>query len=195
MWRMWMFRHPSGRAVILMLVLGHAASARAGAQLVTVAAGAAIPRSHMSERRALGEQISLGIAPSYRTSGRTVRAELTQSWFRPRGSYARSEFGRLEGTLSITSALGYLIFTAGPDAVSPHVGFGLGVCRMNIPGNPNPYGTIPQVGWLVGATIGEGRVRGLIEVHDQLILSDYGNDEFEGSRFIPVRLGVSMKVR
>ena len=64
---------------------------------------------------------------------------------------------------------------------------------MNIPGHSNPYGTIAQVGWLLGAKIGTGRVRGLVEMQDQLIVSDYGNDEFEASRFVPVRVGVSVE--
>ena len=69
------------------------------------------------------------------------------------------------------------------------------VCGMRISGHVNPYGTIIQVGLLLGATVGSGRIRGLVELQDQLILSDYGNSDFVASRFIPVRLGLSVRPR
>ena len=144
----------------------------------------------MGDRRAIGQQIALSIAPSYRTRGRTVRAEVAQTWFARRESHSQPE-----ETLSVTSLQVFLMYTAGPRPVSPYIGLGAGVCGMRISGHVNPYGTIIQVGLLLGATIGSGRIRGLVELQDQLILSDYGNSDFVASRFIPVRLGLSVRPR
>ena len=65
----------------------------ATAQSLAFAGGVAIPRGPMADRRAVGQQISLAISPSYRVRGRTVRGELTQSWFPRTASYAATRPG------------------------------------------------------------------------------------------------------
>jgi hypothetical protein len=64
---------------------------------------------------------------------------------------------------------------------------------MKIPGHYDPYGISAGAGMLLGARVGTGRLRGLVELQRHLILSDYGNGDSEYSAFTPVRFGIAMQ--
>ena len=143
----------------------------------------------MRARRTIGGQISLALGPSHQRRGFTYRAEVSKGWFPTRSSYAQL-LPYEERTLAVGSALAYVLYTGAPGPVSWHVGLGAGVYDMDIPGNPNPNGFVPGVGVLAGVKLGTGRVRGLIELQQQAILSDYGTENYASSTFVPLRFGV-----
>ena len=175
--------------VCLLLTALLALPSIAQGQSLVLTAGPSFPQDGMSARRTIGGQISLAVGPSHSRRGFSYRGELSKGWFPTRSSYA----GTLpfeEGTLTVGSALAYVLYTGAPGPMSWHVGLGAGVYEMVIPGNPNPYGYVPGGGVLVGVKLGTGRVRGLIELQQQAILSDYGTENYASSMFVPLRFGV-----
>ncbi len=162
------------------------------AQSVTFSGGPALPQGTMGERRAIGSQLGLGVGPAHERRGFTFRIDASYARFPTRGSYA-SSLPSPEGSLSVKSALGYLLYATSPGRPAWHGGVGAGVYDMNIPGRRNPYGKVVGAGLLVGAKFGTGRVRGLIELQQQVILSDYGTTEFSPSIFVPLRFGIILQ--
>jgi hypothetical protein len=171
------------------IVVPHAAPA----QIVTLAAGVAIPQGPMAIRRAGGGQLAVAIAPPHRVRGFTGRAEFTQSWFPRRNSFAQTLEGLGQGALNVRSVMGYLMYVSTPKRVSFHVGLGAGPCRMDIPGRPNPYHHLMEMGAIAGIKIGRGRVRADFEIQQLVLSTDYGNDDFKGSTFVPIRVGVTLQ--
>ena len=183
-----------GRALSLALTLLAVVPERARSQAITISVAPAIPQAEFGERRSLGGQIALAVSPVHLWSGFSVRGEIAQSWFPTRSSRNRLLAGRSEGTVSVTGALAYLIYSDVPRRASLYGGFGLGGYVLQIEGDRDSYGLVPGIGLVGGLRIGEGRVRGIIELQQQVVLSDYGNSEMIPSTFMPVRLGVSVQL-
>lgn len=72
----------------------------------------------------------------------------------------------------------------------PFALIGAGAYSMEIPGNPNPYGIVASVNAGVGVQFPLGPIRAFIELQSRLILSDYGNSDFETSTYLPLSAGV-----
>ena len=178
----------SARAFLLLTAL-LALPTLAQAQSLVLTGGPSFPQDGMGARRTIGGQISLALGPSHTRRGFTYRGEVTKGWFPTRSSYAQT-LSYEEGTLTVGSALAYLLYTGAPGPMSWHVGVGAGAYDMDIPGHPNPYGFVAGVGVLAGVKLGTGRVRGLIELQQQAILSDYGTESYTSSTFVPLRFGV-----
>ena len=179
---------PTVRAYLLLTAL-IALPAIAQGQSLVITAGPSFPQAEMGARRTVGGQVSLALGPSHQRRGFTYRGELSKGWFPTRSSYAQT-LPYEEGTLTVGSALAYLLYTSAPGPMSWHVGLGAGLYDMDIPSHPNPYGFVAGVGVLAGVKLGTGRVRGLIELQQQAILSDYGTTEYRASTFVPLRFGV-----
>lgn len=160
------------------------------AQSWTFAAGPSIPRGPMRERRAIGGQAAVSFGSERETRGFRYRVEIAYGQFPIRSAYAATLPAPGEGTLSVGSGSAYLLYGGAPGPLSFHAGLGAGAYDMRISGRPNPRGAAGGLGSLFGATIGSGRVSGLVEFHLQAILSDYGNKDFEVLTFAPVRFGI-----
>ena len=184
-----------GRALSLAVFLQAAVPIAARAQSITISAAPAIPLGEFGDRRSLGGQLSLAIAPTHTRRGFATRAEISQAWFPTRDWYAGSLDGQNEGVVFATGILGYVLYTAAPGRASFHGGLGLGAFALRIQGRTNPFPWVPGIGVVAGVKLGEGRVRGLIELHDQVIVSDYGNTLYAVSAFVPVRFGVTVQTR
>ncbi len=183
------------RALSLAALLGAAVPITTRAQSITGSVAPAVPLGEFGERRSLGGQLAVTIAPTHSRRGFTTRAEISQSWFLTRDWYARSPNGAGEGTVSATGLLGYLLYTGAPARASLHGGFGLGAYALRIHGRANPFPWVPGIGFVAGVKLGEGRVRGLIELHHQIIVTDYGNTLYTVSAFVPLRFGVTVQTR
>jgi hypothetical protein len=72
----------------------------------------------------------------------------------------------------------------------PYTLLGVGMHWMTIPGRHNPYGRVLGAGVGAGAEIPVRRIALRIETQAHIILSDYGNYDFEWSSFWPVTLGL-----
>ena len=62
-------------------------------QALYLSAGPTVPQAEMAERRGLGGQIAIGLAPKHRARGFTYRLEASRAWFRRSDSYARTAQG------------------------------------------------------------------------------------------------------
>lgn len=175
---------------VLMLALAAILPATATAQALTVSAGPSLPQGEMARRRTVGAQAALAIGSEQHTRDFQYRIELSYARFAVSRSYAATPAGRDDGPLSIVGGMFYLLYTAAPSRISLHGGLGAGVYDLSIPGRPDPYGRVGGIGLLFGAKLGRERVRGLVEIQQQLVLSDYGNGDFNFVSFVPLRFGV-----
>lgn len=182
-------RHSIAARAYLLLTSLLALPTIAQAQSLVLTGGPSFPQDGMNARRTIGGQISLAVGPSHTRRGFTYRAEVSKGWFPTRSSYART-LPFEEGTLTVGSAHAYVLYTGAPGPMSWHVGLGAGVYDMDIPGRPNPYGFMAGVGVLAGVKLGTGRVRGLVELQQQVVLSDYGTENYAPSMFVPLRFGI-----
>ena len=184
------------RCPALVLALLFAAVMPARAQTLTVTVGPSFPQGDMGERRTVGAHLAVSISPTVVRRGFLVRAEAGQIWHGTRGARNRAlvPSGEREGLLSATSVMGYVLYSGAADPAI-HLGMGLGAYQMRIRGNENPYGAVPGIGLVAGMTFGKRRVRGLVELQQQVIVSDFGNTEFSASTFVPVRFGASVNLR
>ena len=184
-----------GRALALGLALLAVAPDRARAQSITISAAPSAPVGEFGERRSLGGQIAVALSPVHRWRGLSPRVEIAQSWFPTRSS--RNRFlllhdRRPEGTVSVTGAFAYLLYADVPRRASLYGGLGIGGYILQIEGDRDSYGLVPGIGFVGGLRFGEGRVRGMIELQPQVVVSDYGSSWMMPSAFIPVRFGVSV---
>jgi hypothetical protein len=177
-------------SVVCLLLVALAVAACAPA--LTVAGGPSVPQEQMRERRKVGQQIAVALSAKRERPGFDYRIELTHSRFAIQRGYAQRllDVNAAEGPLTMNGAMAYVLYGSTPGPLALHVGIGVGGYDAKIPGRPNPYGVVAGLGAVAGATIGAGRVRGLVELQQQAVLSDYGNSDFVFSTFVPVRLGI-----
>lgn len=162
----------------------------ADAQEWSLSVGPSFPQGAMGERRAVGGHVALGIGSEHTRRGFQYRVELNYGGFPTRASTTEFIPGEGDGALTVAGGLVYLLYTGAPGPVAFHAGIGAGAYALSIPNHQNPYGLVPGVAGVIGARIGTGRIRGLIELQPQGILSDYGNADAVTSEFVPLRIGV-----
>jgi hypothetical protein len=163
----------------------------ASAQSVSlgVAAGVAMPRGALAARRTAAPYIAASAlfgAPE-RIARFRVDLDAARFWGRTQAGFS----GPIDhGDLTVTSALGHLVLGPRGREARPYTLIGIGMHWMSIPGRRNPYGTVWGVGVGVGGEFPIGRIALKAETRAHIILSDYGNSDFETSTFWPLTVGV-----
>lgn len=180
----------STRCIGVMLIGLSTLPSASDAQSWSVAAGPSVPQGPMGERRAVGGQVALSFGSEHRRRGFRYRVELTRGWFPIRSDYAKRLPPPGEGTLTMGSGMAYLLYGGAPGPLVLHGGVGAGAYEIQIPNRRNPYGLVGGIGVLMGATLGSGRLRGLVEIQQQVVLSDYGNGDYSAGTFAPFRVGI-----
>jgi len=156
---------------------------------IGVSAGVALPRGALAARRTPAPY--LAASALFRSSDHIVRFRLDLDAARFWGHTQPGFSGPIDhGDLTVTSALGHLVIGPRGRIARPYTLVGLGVHWMSIPGRRNPYGRVWGTGVGVGVEVPIRRVVLQVETRAHIILSDYGNSDFETSSFSPVTFGV-----
>lgn len=176
------------RASILGLAL---ALGKLDAQAVSLgaSAGVAVPQGALAARRTAAPYIAASAL--FGSPERIVRFRLdfdaARFWGRTQAGFS----GPIDhGDLTMTSALGHVVVGPRGQTARPYTLIGLGMHWMSIPGRRNPYGSVWGAGIGAGAEFPVRRIAVKLETRAHIILSDYGNSDFETSSFWPVTLGV-----
>lgn len=159
---------------------------------VGVSAGPAFPTGHLGYRRDLGYHAALSLGVGTTTSGWGFRGDLGVSAF-PGGEIRATNTEERYRDLRNISLLGSVVYGfSGNERFRPYVLLGGGMYRMSITGRPNPYGWVPSVHAGAGIRVPVGGWTLTVEIQPQLILSDYGNRNFQPSSYVPLLLGARL---
>jgi hypothetical protein len=163
----------------------------AGAQSVSLgaSAGVAVPKAALAARRTAAPYIAASalFGSPERFARFRIDFDAARFWGRTQAGFS----GPIDhGDLTVTSALGHVVLGPRGREARPYTLIGIGMHWMSIPGRRNPYGTVWGVGVGGGAEFPIRRIALKAETRAHVILSDYGNSDFETSAFWPLMIGV-----
>lgn len=170
--------------VLLMIPLQGLAAQQAR---VGVLGGVSVPTGNMKERRESGRE--LGAVAMLEWTRWTLRTDFTYTRFPGKTAGPLGEFSF--GDLTNVAVHANLLYLRHEEPFRHYLLFGTGLHRLEgTRGSFNPYG------WTSGVQAGAGlrfsvrRVALFAETRWAIIFSDYGNDDFKPSTFVPISVGV-----